>query len=129
CRARSFWYHPLTLPMSSSLARHRDGSRRRSVRCALVIVALVGLVALPAPSPADTAASMARAQALFDEGIHLFNLGRYEDACPKFEASLALVAGVGTRGKLAECYEKLGRTASAWRIYGEVERLARRTGD
>ena len=37
--------------------------------------------------------------------------------------------GLGTRGKLAECYEKLGRFASAWQQYREVAQLATRQGD
>jgi hypothetical protein len=109
-------------------ALHLDPSRRRNRRSTLVafvVVALLGGVAQGQPSSDQ----MAQAQAIFDEGIRLFNVGRFEEACPKFEASLALVAGIGTRGKLAECYEELGKTASAWRLYREVARLSRRTND
>jgi hypothetical protein len=109
-------------------APHPDPSRRRNRRSTLVafvLIALLGGVAQSQPSSDQ----MAQAQALFDEGIRLFNVGRFEEACPKFEASLGLVAGIGTRGKLAECYEELGKTASAWRLYREVARLSRRTND
>jgi hypothetical protein len=109
-------------------ALHPAPSRRRkrpSTLVALVLVAVLGGVAQSQPSSDQ----MAQAQALFDEGIRLFNVGRFEEACPKFEASLALVAGIGTRGKLAECYEEVGKTASAWRLYREVARLSRRTND
>ena len=70
-----------------------------------------------------------KAQKLFDAGIAAFNEGRFEDACDKFQESLALVPGVGTRGKLAECWARMGRVASAHRLYLEVERLAREDDD
>jgi hypothetical protein len=60
------------------------------------------------------------AQALFDEGLSLMAEQRYELACAKFERSLLLDDGVGTRFRLGDCYEKLGRTASAWFLYGRV---------
>ncbi|MCL2725016.1 MAG: tetratricopeptide repeat protein [Polyangiaceae bacterium] len=66
---------------------------------------------------------------LFDDGVALFNQGKFAEACPKFEASLKIYPGLGTRGKLAECYEKLGRYASAWVTYGEVADLASRSGE
>lgn len=68
-------------------------------------------------------------RALFNEGVTLYNKGDYEAACPKFEASLKHYPGLGTRGKLAECYEKLGRLASAWHAYREVAQLAMKSGD
>jgi len=68
-------------------------------------------------------------RALFDEGMQLFEQKRYVEACSKFEASLARLPGIGTRGKLAECYEKIGRTASAWALYREVATLAGRAGE
>jgi hypothetical protein len=68
-------------------------------------------------------------RALFNDGVALFNKGDFEGACPKFEASLKNYPGLGTRGKLAECYEKLGRFASAWTTYREVAQLATRSGE
>lgn len=77
----------------------------------------------------DEQGQAALGRSLFDEGVALFNKRNYKAACPKFEASLEQYAGLGTRGKLAECYEKLGRFASAWRAYREVAELAMRAGD
>jgi len=74
-------------------------------------------------------ATQAMGRALFNEGVTLFNKGDYDSACPKFEASLKHYSGLGTRGKLAECYEKLGRYASAYAQYREVAQLATRSGD
>jgi len=78
---------------------------------------------------AQDAQTQAMGRALFNEGIVLFNEGKYDAACPKLEASLKAYPGLGTRGKLAECYEKLGRYASAWQAYREVAQLATRGGD
>jgi len=57
------------------------------------------------------------ARALFDEGRRLMATGDYASACAKLEESQRLRAGIGTRFNLAECYEKLGKTASAWSLY------------
>src|SRR5688572_18113756 len=45
------------------------------------------------------------ARKLFKEGRSLAAEGRHAEACPKFEQSLQLEAGVGTRFNLADCYE------------------------
>lgn len=82
-----------------------------------------------APARAEDPQAQAMGRALFNEGVGLFNTGRYAEACPKLEASLRFYPGLGTRGKLAECYERLGRTASAWAAYREVAQLAARSGD
>ncbi|CAN5882903.1 hypothetical protein BH11MYX3_BH11MYX3_30550 [soil metagenome] len=81
-----------------------------------------GVAAQPAPIKAE-------AQALFDEGQRLLRAGEVDRACATFEASLARVAGLGTRGKLAECYERAGRIASAWAQWREVAARAHQDGD
>lgn len=78
-----------------------------------------------AQSPEDRAA----AQALFDEGQRLMRAKKYEEACKKLEASLGLLPGLGTRGKLAQCYEKVGKTASAWAAFRYVATLAKKQND
>ncbi len=89
---------------------------------------LAGLL-LCGTAQAQTAEDRAAAQALFDEGIRLLDGGDHAAACPKLEASLKRYDGLGTRGKLAECYEKAGRVASAWAAYREVAVLARKAGE
>ncbi len=50
---------------------------------------------------------------------------RFEEACPKFEESLRLDPGMGTQFNLAHCWEKVGRTASAWALFLDVAAAAR----
>ena len=69
----------------------------------------------------------ASADALFDAGRQLMDAGDYAAACKKFEASQGLDPGVGTLLNLADCYERSGRTASAWSAYRETLSTARRT--
>ncbi|MCG8421562.1 MAG: tetratricopeptide repeat protein [Proteobacteria bacterium] len=116
----------------------------RNIRCVPYSLALVWAFAAPLPvlgqgsgpnanrnsgQGSYTKADLAAARDLFDAGIALFEEGDYARACRKFEASLQLVKGLGTRGRLAECYEKLGRVASAWELYREVEDAAALSGD
>lgn len=91
-------------------------------------LAMALMLAASTPAFAQGTPDQAAAQALFDEGIRLFNAADYDAACAKLEASLKLVDAMGTRGKLAECFEKDGRTASAWAAYREVAVLAGRSG-
>lgn len=92
-------------------------------------VAVLGMATAVTPARAQDAQTQATGRALFNEGVALFNKGDFEAACPKLEASLKQYAGLGTRGKLAECYEKQGRLASAWQAYRDVAQLAARSGD
>jgi hypothetical protein len=78
---------------------------------------------------AQTEDDKAAAQTLFDDGMRLFNAGKIDEACPKFAASLKHYPGLGTRGKLAECYEKQGKVASAWAMWREVAVVAHQATD
>lgn len=88
----------------------------------------------PASSRADDGeidpASRARAEALFTEGLELLEKGDTALACPKLEAAVALTRGDALGGKLvlARCYERAGRTASAWGLYREVGARAENLG-
>jgi len=91
-------------------------------RCLL----LLSLVTFSAVVHAQDRAS---ARALFDEGRALMRAGDYDSACRKLEASRDIVAGVGILFNLAECYEHLGRTASAWNLYRDVAAQLAEGGD
>ena len=79
---------------------------------AFALVSSVGWVASPAF--AQSGSNKAAAEALFSEGRSLASAGKCDEAIPKFQASQKLDPGIGTLLNLADCYEKVGRTASAW---------------
>lgn len=64
------------------------------------------------------------AEAMFEEGRRLMAAGNATDACPKFADSERLDPTAGTLLNLANCYEKTGRTATAWATYREAASLA-----
>src|SRR5262249_4314765 len=59
----------------------------------------------------------AAAQALFEEARKLMNKGDFQAACPKFADSQQTDPAPGTEFNLANCYEKWGKTASAWATF------------
>jgi hypothetical protein len=69
------------------------------------------------------------AESLFSDARRLMQAGDYARACPKLEASRRLEAGLGTTLNLGHCYEKLGRTASAWAEFRSAAAEAQRAGD
>jgi hypothetical protein len=87
--------------------------RRR--RVAFICVGALLFVSAPAAA-ADTAA----AQTLFDEAKKLVAEDNYAAACVKFEESQKLDPGMGTLFNLADCFEHVGKTASAWGAFLDV---------
>jgi hypothetical protein len=77
---------------------------------------LASSLALADVKPSDSAA----ARDLFDQAKELAGQKKYDQACPKFEESQRLDPGAGTLFHLADCYEQVGRTASAWALFLEV---------
>jgi tetratricopeptide (TPR) repeat protein len=76
---------------------------------------------------AGTAAAQnpkAAAESLYNEGRQLVTDGKYQEACPKFEASQRLDPAPGTQLNLANCLEKVGKIASAWAEYKEAAAAA-----
>jgi hypothetical protein len=99
---------------------------RRITRCARAVAALLIAPGLArAASPSD----QARAEALFTEGRRLLAASHLAEACPKFAESQRLDPAIGTQLNLGDCYEKTGRTASAWAVFRDAAAEARRGGD
>jgi len=90
---------------------------------------VAGLFAALAIARTAAAEGKSQADVLFDEGTALMNAGKYAEACPKLEQSLKLDPGVGGMLWLADCYERGGRTASAYNEYKAAEKLAADTKD
>jgi hypothetical protein len=86
----------------------------------------LAVAAWPASASAQTEATAARA--LFNEARALAEKGEHAAACPKFEESMRLRPGEGTRFNLADCWEQIGRTASAWGEFLEVASSSKTSG-
>jgi hypothetical protein len=69
----------------------------------------------------------AMAEVLFHDGTELAAKGRHAEACQRFESSRELDPALGTILYLADCYDRIGRTASAWVWFVEARELARNT--
>jgi serine/threonine-protein kinase len=102
-----------------------------SMRHALPLTVLAVAVALSSPAVASAQAGgdVARADALFNAAKALLDGGRYADACAKFAESNRLVPGLGVTLYLADCYERIGKLASAWSEFRSAEGLARERND
>lgn len=79
----------------------------------IAIAIAVTTVRADEPSREATAA----AEAAFDEGKRLVAQGQTAEGCAKLEASQRLAPASGTLLNLADCYERLGRTATAWATF------------
>jgi hypothetical protein len=102
------------------------GVRHCSIALTAALTAAV-LTLAPAPARAD-GGDATSAEFMFQQAMKLMEKGKYEDACPRFEESQRLDPGVGTLLYLADCYEKVGRTATAWATFHAAEDAARNAG-
>jgi serine/threonine-protein kinase len=84
----------------------------------------VAQTALAAATEQDRVA----AQALFEQGKELVAAGRHAEACSKFDESQRLDPGIGTQFNLADCYERVGRFASAYALYVDVAARSKTAG-
>ncbi|MDB4933140.1 MAG: hypothetical protein JWP87_112 [Labilithrix sp.] len=89
---------------------------------------LAGALAMPAVAFAQGSSNQAAAEALFDEGKKLMAAGQLPQACAKLAESQRLDPGAGTLLNLAACYERDGRTATAWATYKETIASADKSG-
>jgi hypothetical protein len=105
----------------------RASRARRIALRAGIAVALV--FALVLPVSVAQANDPAAVDALFQAAKKLMGDKQYAEACPKFDASYKLDPTLGTLLNLADCYEKLGRIATAWSTWGEAMEKALRDGD
>ncbi|HEX9618697.1 MAG TPA: hypothetical protein VF989_01100 [Polyangiaceae bacterium] len=97
----------------------------------VVAVAIAGALAATgaaASARAETARAAA-AEALFQQAQELFANGQVEEACEKFKASQQIDRELGAQLHLADCYERIGRTASAWAAFLAAAAIAERSGD
>jgi hypothetical protein len=93
----------------------------------------------PAPTPAPPAATadaqapssdkIAEAERLFSEGKRLMTASRVGEACRAFEESQKLDPAIGTQFNIADCYERDGRVATAWKMFTDLRGILVRVGD
>lgn len=91
------------------------------------LLAATALVAWLVPRAAF-AADSAAAEALFVDAKKLLAEGHLVEACAKFEESLHMEEGIGTLYNLADCHERIGKTASAWGEFTSAAAMARAQG-
>ena len=101
--------------------------RRSLLAATLLASAAVSTASAPARAQAS-AQDSAVAQSLYDQGRKLAAQNNYADACPKLEESQRLDPTAVTQFWLADCYEHVGRTASAWSSFLDLAATARRNG-
>src|SRR5690242_3704947 len=87
----------------------------RAGRVLLVCAAVLAA----APASAEETTDQ-QAQRLFDEAMTLMKAGKFAEACPKLLQSGKLDPGMGTKYRLAECYEGAGLVGSAFALFTEV---------
>jgi tetratricopeptide (TPR) repeat protein len=100
----------------------RSGRQVRSIVASAAAFCLL----LACPVAHAQAQDQAAARALFQDGRRLLKAGKYEEACRTLEAASKLYASSGILLNLGDCYEKVGRTASAWTEFGEAAAVAAR---
>src|ERR1700730_13198351 len=102
---------------------------RPTLKLGVWVAVLVASMSASDLARAQGASEVARAEALFSEGTKLMEASNYADACPKLASSQRLVRGIGVTLYLGECYERSGKTASAWAQFRLAESLANSRGD
>lgn len=97
-------------------------------RALLTASFVAALLAAPPLRAEASARDRAAAEAIFRQATALMDEERFAEACEKFAASQDLDPALGTLLHLADCYDRAGRTASAWALFREVEERSRRAG-
>lgn len=101
----------------------------RNLLSPVLAFAWLSFSARPAAAQAVDPERAAVAQSLFEEASAEMDRRQFSSACPKLvEVTRLIPQGLGAKLALGECYEGLGKLASAWSQYSLVESLAQKDG-
>jgi hypothetical protein len=99
--------------------------KTRSVS-ALASLATLGILLVGGQARGEPGATeKATAEALFQQGTDLMAEKQYAAACEKFAGSHQLDQALGTLLRLADCHDRIGKSASAWAMFKEASSMAR----
>lgn len=99
-------------------------TRRTPAACALAVALTLASFAHADPGAPAASLDPVAAESLFNEGRTLLEEGRLDEACEHFARSQQLDPAVGTLKNLGDCYERMGRLATAWSTFRQTESLA-----
>ena len=113
-------------------SRRRETARStRSGRVVFGVVAAIAAVtfrlatASAAGPPAAVASTKEQVLTLYNQGKELLDAGKTAEACQAFESAKRLdFTAINLILRLGDCYERLGRTASAYSQYQQAASLA-----
>lgn len=112
-----------------SAAPRRERARPHSGgRLVLGVVAALALAASPvaaAEPPASPPSTKEQVLTLYNQGKELLDAGKTAEACQAFESAKRLdFTAINLILRLGDCYERLGRTASAYSQYQQAASIA-----
>jgi len=96
--------------------------------CAVVAVTAIHVAIAFCAQAQSPDSKKVTAEALFETGRQLVAARKFAEACPKFADSQRLDPSPATLLNLANCWENIGRTATAWATYREAQSAAQVAG-
>jgi hypothetical protein len=100
--------------------------QRTSTKLILPAALCLGIALSDWPVRADDEAA---GRVLFNYANALVSRGQLNEACPKFEESLRQSYNINAHYFLADCWERQGKTATAWTTFLRVATKAREAND
>src|SRR5262249_55191136 len=116
-------------PAAAAFSAQATDLRRTRLKKLVLVLALAAAAGVADAARAQSTIDVAKADGLFNQGVKALEQKKYADACVMREVSRKLAVGLGVTLYLADCYENLGKTASALALFREGEKLAEQRKD